>query len=358
MPRQAPHRAQGRRSAGGRPRRGTPAAGSAQERPQGPWRTPRVRRPRAARPRPAAPACTCCRSPPPRPVTASRISASATSASACRQACRGRPWPVGNNSSGAAFWLSGMSVVPMRTRRWRPQVIGTPQAARTASSIAIATATVLLSHAADAGVRFTLQGRSAVHSDNWPVTRGHISVFGDGPGYGDGRVSIGLADITSGRNLVGPGATNACYSPLPGFPVQNGCLHAKALGVRVDGTRLCLALQPGSNLQNLLFSQIVCAPSLASDLGGMGPRITGVLPPTFIEGDADLMMAVAKRGNSFRSAPCNVILMRTAGGPPVRSSTGTGTASARHGRQPGPSSRRPPAAGRPASPRWARPTGW
>jgi hypothetical protein len=218
-----------------------------------------------------------------------------------------------------------MPVVPIRTYRGKPQMTGSLKPARTLSSIAIATATVVLSQPADAGVTFTHQGRSAVHSDNWPVTRGRIAAFGDGGGYHAGRVSIGLADIESGRNLVGPGATNACYSPLPGFPVQNGCLHAKAYGVRLHGRRLCLALQPGSNLQNLLFSQIVCAPNVASDLGAMGPRITGVLPPTFIEGDPDLMMAVAKRGNSFRSAPCNVILMRTAGGPtsPVQYWDGT-----------------------------------
>ena len=47
----------------------------------------------------------------------------------------------------------------------------------------------------------------------------------------------------------------------------------------------------------------------------MGPRITGVLPPTFVEGDPDYLMAVAKRGNGFLSAPCGVILMRTAGTP-------------------------------------------
>jgi hypothetical protein len=194
-------------------------------------------------------------------------------------------------------------------------VIGSPGFTRTASAAAIAAAAMVMSQAAAAGVRFTHQGRSAVESDNWAVTEGHIGTFGDGPGYGDGRVSIGLADIGAERNLVGPGGTNACYSPLPGFPVQNGCLHAKALGVRRAGERLCLALQPGSNLQNLLFSQIVCAPNLASDLGEMGSKIFGVLPPTFIEGDPDYLMAVAKRGNSFRSAPCDVILMRTAGGP-------------------------------------------
>jgi hypothetical protein len=196
-------------------------------------------------------------------------------------------------------------------------VIRSPEFKRTASTVAIAAVavgTMVVSQAADAGVRFTFQGRSAVGADNWTVTKGRVAVFGDGGGYHHGRVSIGLADIDAERNLVGPGATNACYSPLPGFPVQNGCLHAKALGVRFQGKRLCLALQPGSNTQNLSFSQIVCAPNVASDLGARGPRITGVLPPTFIEGDPDLMMAVAKRGNSFRSAPCNVILMRTVGG--------------------------------------------
>src|SRR3954453_7658795 len=171
-----------------------------------------------------------------------------------------------------------------------------------------------MAQAADAGVGFTFQGRSAEGADNWAVTDGHIAVFGDGGGYGDGRVSIGLADIDSGTNLVGPGARKACYSPLPGFPVRDGCLHAKALGVRLDGERLCLALQPGSNLQNLLFSQIACAPNVASDLGQTGARITGVLPPTFVEGDPDYLMAVAKGGDSFPSAPCDVILMRTAGG--------------------------------------------
>jgi hypothetical protein len=43
---------------------GHPAAGSAQERPLRPWRTPCVRRPRAAHSRPARQACTCCRSAP------------------------------------------------------------------------------------------------------------------------------------------------------------------------------------------------------------------------------------------------------------------------------------------------------
>ena len=195
---------------------------------------------------------------------------------------------------------------------------GSPELARTASTAvalaAIATAATMMAQAADAGVIFTFQGRSAEGADNWAVTDGHVAVFGDGGGYGDGRVSIGLADIDAERNLVGPGATKACYSPLPGFPVRDGCLHAKALGVRLDGERLCLALQPGSNLQNLLFSQIACAPNVASDLGQTGARITGVLPPTFVEGDPDYLMAVAKGGDSFLSAPCDVILMRTAGG--------------------------------------------
>ena len=194
---------------------------------------------------------------------------------------------------------------------------GSPELARTASTAVarrIATAATMMAQAADAGVRFTFQGRSAEGADNWAVTDGHVAVFGDGGGYGDGRVSIGLADIDSGTNLVGPGARKACYSPLPGFPVRDGCLHAKALGVRLDGERLCLALQPGSNLQNLLFSQIACAPNVASDLGQTGARITGVLPPTFVEGDPDYLMAVAKGGDSFLSAPCDVILMRTAGG--------------------------------------------
>src|SRR4051812_41885548 len=180
-------------------------------------------------------------------------------------------------------------------------------------TLALAAATVV-SQDADAGVSFTLQGKSAVGSDCWPVTRGSIAAFGDGGGFGNGRVSIGLADIAAGRNLVGPGAANACYAPLPGFPVRNGCLHAKALGVRFEGAKLCLALQPGSNTQNLSFSRVVCAPGATADLGGeMGPEITGVLPPTFVEGAPDLMMAVAKRGDSFRSAPCDVILMRTVG---------------------------------------------
>ena len=46
----------------------------------------------------------------------------------------------------------------------------------------------------------------------------------------------------------------------------------------------------------------------------MGPKITSVLPPTFIEGDPNFLMAVSKRGNSFNSSPCNVILMQTTGG--------------------------------------------
>jgi hypothetical protein len=172
---------------------------------------------------------------------------------------------------------------------------------------------MMVSQAVNAGVYFTFQGKTALGSDNWATTSGHISVFGDGGGFSKGRVSIGVADIRANRNLVGPGAANACYAPLPGFPEQNGCLSAKALGIRFDGAKLCLALQPGCNIQNLMFSQVVCAPSLTADLGGkMGPRITGVLPPTFIEGASDFMMAVSKRGHSFRSAPCNVILIPTA----------------------------------------------
>jgi hypothetical protein len=182
-----------------------------------------------------------------------------------------------------------------------------------ASAAAVVLTAAMVPRTADADVHFTSRGKSAIGSDCWPTTHGRISAFGDGGGFGKERVSIGLADIGSKRNLVGPGAANACYSPLPGFPVQNGCLHAKALGVRFQGVKLCLALQPGSNLQNLQFSQIACAPNVASDLGAMGPRITGVLPPTFIEGDPDFMMAVSKRADSFRSAPCNVILMRTVG---------------------------------------------
>src|SRR4051812_17036197 len=180
-------------------------------------------------------------------------------------------------------------------------------------TLALAAATVV-SQDADAGVSFTLQGKSAVGSDCWPVTRGSIAAFGDGGGFGNGRVSIGLADIIAKRNLVGPGAANACYAPLPGFPVQNGCLAAKALGIRFEGAELCLALQPGSNTKNLSFSQIACTSGIAADFRRrMGPKITGVLPPTFIEGDPDFMMAVSKRADSFRSAPCNVILMRTVG---------------------------------------------
>jgi len=214
---------------------------------------------------------------------------------------------------------------------------------RTSAKLALAAAinatiaTTILPQAANAGVHFTFQGRSAVGSDGWPVTRGRISVFGDGGGFGDGRVSIGVADIVARRNLVGPGAANACYAPLPGFPAQNGCLSAKALGVRFEGARLCLALQPGSNLQNLSFSRVVCASSATADLrGAMGPKITGVLPPTFVEGAPDLMMAVSKRGNSFRSAPWYVILMRTAGGAtgPVRYWNGRGFGASRAAAEP------------------------
>src|SRR4051794_31716310 len=164
--------------------------------------------------------------------------------------------------------------------------------ASVATLIITMTMMMTVSRAADAGVSFTFEGKSAVGSDGWSTTHGRISTFGDGGGFGNGRVSIGVADIVAKRNRVGPGAANACYAPLPGFPVQKGCLDAKALGIRFEGAKLCLALQPGSNLQNLRFSQVACAPNVASDLGTMGPRITGVLPPTFIEGDPDFMMAV------------------------------------------------------------------
>ena len=205
------------------------------------------------------------------------------------------------------------------------------------AAAAIAATATMVSQAADAGVHFTFQGKNADGSDGWPTTRGRISSFGDGGEFGKGRVSIGIADIGAKRNLVGPGAANACYAPLPGFPAQNGCLAAKALGIRLEGAKLCLALQPGSNTQNLMFSQVVCAPSVTADLGGeMGPKITGVLPPTFIEGDPDFMMAVSKRGNSFRSAPCNVILMQAVGGATgaVRYWDGSGFGSSRAAAKP------------------------
>src|SRR3954462_13985070 len=138
--------------------------------------------------------------------------------------------------------------------------------ASAAAIVATTATTAMVSQVADAGVQFTFQGKSAVGSDGWPTTHGRVSAFGDGGGFHSGRVSIGVADIVARRNLVGPGAANACYAPLPGFPAQNGCLSAKALGVRFEGARLCLALQPGSNLQNLSFSRVVCASSATADL--------------------------------------------------------------------------------------------
>jgi hypothetical protein len=141
-----------------------------------------------------------------------------------------------------------------------------------AAVVAVTATTAAVSQATGAGVQFTFQGKSAAGSDGWPTTRGRVSAFGDGGGFHSGRVSIGIADIVARRNLVGPGATNACYAPLPGFPTQKSCLDAKALGIRFEGSKLCLALQPGSGTQNLRFSQIACAPSVTSDLGGkMGP---------------------------------------------------------------------------------------
>src|SRR4051794_31824985 len=209
--------------------------------------------------------------------------------------------------------------------------------ASVATLIITMTMMMTVSRAADAGVSFTFQGKSAVGSDGWPTTHGRVSAFGDGGGFGNGRVSIGVADIVAKRNLVGPGAANACYAPLPGFPVQKGCLDAKALGIRFEGAKLCLALQPGSNTKNLSFSQIACTSGITADFGGkMGPKITGVLPPTFIEGAPDFMMAVSKRGNSFRSAPCNVILMQTVGSATgsVRYWDGSGFSSSRAAAKP------------------------
>jgi hypothetical protein len=206
-----------------------------------------------------------------------------------------------------------------------------------AAVVAVTATTAAVSQATGAGVQFTFQGKSAAGSDGWPTTRGRVSAFGDGGGFHSGRVSIGIADIVARRNLVGPGATNACYAPLPGFPTQKSCLDAKALGIRFEGSKLCLALQPGSGTQNLRFSQIACAPSVTSDLGGkMGPRITGVLPPTFIEGDPDFLMAVSKRGNSLNASPCDVILMQTAGGAtgPVRYWDGSGFGPSRAAAEP------------------------
>src|SRR4051795_9104186 len=213
-----------------------------------------------------------------------------------------------------------------------------PTKLASAAAIVAATATTaMVSQAADAGVQFTFQGKSAVGSDGWPTTHGRVSAFGDGGGFHSGRVSIGVADIVAKRNLVGPGAANACYAPLPGFPVQKGCLDAKALGIRFEGAKLCLALQPGSNTKNLSFSQVACTSGITADFGGkMGPKIIGVLPPTFIEGAPDFMMAVSKRGNSFRSAPCNVILIQTVGSATgsVRYWDGSGFSSSRAAARP------------------------